>query len=191
MPSRTILPNAAAFCGLSLGPCDTPSTSGLVGRWSVRSRRGMQLLVAAEEGKSWKSACETYLASPTWQSLRPAVSARDGHSCRVCDSPDDFEAHHRHYPPWSRWDLDGLDALLTLCHASQNCIMNGLRSRAHRDGAAPALSDIVRLTPTAPQEIKHEPLSDPSFSIIGASLRCSTIAAWPTRWINRSRRCSR
>ena len=88
-----------------------------------------------------------YIASADWRLLRVKAIARDNHRCRICDSPDDLEVHHRRYPPTDRWDRDCLDALTTLCHDCHASVTDRLRARRYAATSGPMTHDIVRITP--------------------------------------------
>jgi hypothetical protein len=54
-----------------------------------------------------------YLQSEHWQTIRLEVLKRDGDHCRVCNSEDRLEVHHRTY---ERLGCEDLEDLMTLCH---------------------------------------------------------------------------
>lgn len=62
-----------------------------------------------------KMTYNEYMASPEWRQLRAQAIARDGGSCRLCNSSRRLQAHHRHYPPYGAWHLDKIENLTTLC----------------------------------------------------------------------------
>ena len=105
------------------------------------------------------SSYDIYLASAAWHVLRERALARDDHRCRACDSADDLEVHHRRYPPFGRWDLDGLAALTTLCGRCHDCLTSDLRARRYAAQARPVLRDVVRLTSIVEPGDAHERLS--------------------------------
>jgi 5-methylcytosine-specific restriction endonuclease McrA len=67
-----------------------------------------------------------YLRSPRWRLfLRPLRVWMDGKRCRVCNSPDSLEVHHRSYTHRGRsWWRELLD-LTTLCEYHHNEAHNG------------------------------------------------------------------
>ena len=44
-----------------------------------------------------------YYFSAAWRHIRQACLKRDGYRCRLCNSPDDLQAHHRTYS--STWQM--------------------------------------------------------------------------------------
>ena len=62
------------------------------------------------------SDIDAYYSSAAWRSIREACLARDGYRCRLCNSPDDLQAHHRSYARFGHEDVDDLTTLCAPCH---------------------------------------------------------------------------
>jgi 5-methylcytosine-specific restriction endonuclease McrA len=71
-----------------------------------------------------------YLHSPEWLALRERVRKRDGYRCRICNSAEDLNVHHREYP--RRWSEDNETHLTTTCWACH-------QRHHHQDGELRAL----------------------------------------------------
>lgn len=70
-----------------------------------------------------ESLYEELLQTPEWQQRREAILRRDGYRCRVCQSPENLQVHHRqyHYDTQSDaflkpWEYDDTN-LITLCES--------------------------------------------------------------------------
>jgi hypothetical protein len=61
------------------------------------------------------STYDDYLRSPVWQAKRREALQRDGYRCRVCDSAEQLQVHHRRYP--AVLGTETMDDLTTLCDA--------------------------------------------------------------------------
>lgn len=74
--------------------------------------------IAAEMGPSMVKGVEysTYLQTTRWKLLRDEVLARDGYRCRVCNSRECLEVHHRTYERIGNEDFDDLTTLCCRCH---------------------------------------------------------------------------
>ncbi len=60
---------------------------------------------------------QDYLLSPRWPELRKQAIYRDGGRCRLCNSSDNLEVHHRRYPKvWGEETVDDLTTLCSDCH---------------------------------------------------------------------------
>ena len=59
---------------------------------------------------------DPHYASAYWRAIREQCLARDGYRCRLCNSPDDLQAHHRTYERKGKEDLDDLTTLCQPCH---------------------------------------------------------------------------
>ncbi len=94
-----------------------------------------------------RTSYERYIAGPEWRALRLKALQRDGHRCRICNSADDLEVHHRFYPSDGRWERDGADALTSLCVPCHDMSTTELRRRRYAARAIPAPRDVVRITP--------------------------------------------
>ena len=58
-----------------------------------------------------------WLDSPEWAAIKAAVFERDAHRCVMCNSPEDLEVHHRHYPrKREKVQLSDLTLVCRLCH---------------------------------------------------------------------------
>ena len=108
-------------------------------------------------GSSLPTYC-TYMQSASWRRLRLQALTRDKFRCRICDSSNDLEVHHRRYPRRSRWDLDCVDALTTLCNVCHLGVTDLLRKRRYASKAKPALMSVKRLTPMRKGEAAFERL---------------------------------
>lgn len=63
-----------------------------------------------------KMPYEEYLQTPEWKQKREKVLARDEHRCRVCDSDEKLQVHHRTYARRGGEDLNDLTTLCGPCH---------------------------------------------------------------------------
>jgi hypothetical protein len=82
---------------------------------------------------------QAYLKTDYWKEVSAAVKARDGFRCRVCNSPESLEVHHRCYRHKGA-EKEHLNDLTTLC---RKC--HGLY---HSDPPRPILA--VKVVPPAP-----------------------------------------
>jgi 5-methylcytosine-specific restriction endonuclease McrA len=57
-----------------------------------------------------------YLLTPAWHAIAERAKARDGHRCRICNSPDNLEVHHRTYERVGHERLSDLTTLCGECH---------------------------------------------------------------------------
>lgn len=57
-----------------------------------------------------------YLQTPEWDAKRQLILARDKHRCRVCNSTEQLNVHHRTYERRGNEDLDDLTTLCQPCH---------------------------------------------------------------------------
>lgn len=84
----------------------------------IRGGRGIMckncVRVFGDRGGFWEDrGYDKYLKSPDWKSKSDACKERDGNRCRLCNSPERLEAHHRTYERiYHEWPED----LTTLCH---------------------------------------------------------------------------
>jgi len=70
-----------------------------------------------------------YLKSEEWSKLRIVALERDGYRCRVCNSSEGLNVHHRKYPTErNQWESDCLDSLTTLCRKCHNHFHKGDKS---------------------------------------------------------------
>src|SRR4029453_6746375 len=76
---------------------------------------GDSLRLAARGGVSMADT-NAYYFSGAWRRIREACLKRDGYRCRLCNSPDDLQAHHRTYERFGREDLNDLTTLCASCH---------------------------------------------------------------------------
>lgn len=67
-------------------------------------------------GATWKERYAEYLKSPEWAARSKATKERDGNRCRVCNSPDRLQAHHRTYERVGREAEGDLVTLCDPCH---------------------------------------------------------------------------
>lgn len=57
-----------------------------------------------------------YIHTPEWKALRKEALERDLHRCRLCNSTEKLNVHHRVYPT-DGWQNDNVDNLTTLCNS--------------------------------------------------------------------------
>lgn len=57
-----------------------------------------------------------YLKSAYWNEIKEQVLERDKHRCRLCDSSDNLQVHHRTYDNLHNEDLEELITLCKKCH---------------------------------------------------------------------------
>lgn len=62
----------------------------------------------------------SYLASEEWQAKRLARQTLDGNRCRICNSNEQLEVHHRSYKRIFNEDVD--DDLTTLCYRCHEAV---------------------------------------------------------------------
>ena len=98
--------------------------------------------------RSRPASYPAYMLSSQWRALRTQALERDGGRCRLCDSSEDLDVHHRRYPRGGRWELDCLDALTTLCRTCHELTTSELRARRYEKALPPLPRDVVRLTPS-------------------------------------------
>ncbi len=60
-----------------------------------------------------KQEYDAYLHSSVWQEKREKALTRDGHRCRLCNSSNRLNVHHRCYP--KILGTEPLEDLITLC----------------------------------------------------------------------------
>jgi 5-methylcytosine-specific restriction endonuclease McrA len=65
-----------------------------------------------------KKEYHAYLRSPEWKEKREQVLTRDGHKCRLCNSPKAPSVHHRRY--LDNHEEEPLEDLITLCSRCHN-----------------------------------------------------------------------
>lgn len=63
---------------------------------------------------------DLYLRSPLWGQKREGALRRDGYRCRLCNSPDNLNVHHRTYERRGYERLDDLTTLCRDCHAKHH-----------------------------------------------------------------------
>src|SRR5262245_60175292 len=59
---------------------------------------------------------DSHYSSAYWRTIREQCLARDGYRCRLCNSPDALQAHHRTYDRFEKEELDDLTTLCEPCH---------------------------------------------------------------------------
>jgi hypothetical protein len=92
---------------------------------------------------------EEYLQSPEWKARAAAAKERDGNRCRLCNSPDNLNAHHRTYERAGREDPEDLTTLCKWCHTLYSAAVHVL---------APTRGEFhVPVPPVEIAEIKHPP----------------------------------
>ena len=64
----------------------------------------------------WRAWYKVYLTSPVWRSTASRIKARDGHRCRLCNSPDCLQVHHRTYERVGKEEDTDLVTLCDECH---------------------------------------------------------------------------
>jgi len=99
---------------------------------------------------------EQYIGSSGWSKLRAQAIERDGNRCRLCDTTDGLQVHHRRYPPRGQWHLDCLDALTTLCSECHDIITNKQREQRYAGLAAPIVSNLPDRPTTQHQGMANE-----------------------------------
>ena len=61
-----------------------------------------------------------YLGSEAWKIRRDMALERDGRRCRLCNSKDRLEVHHRTYKRRGNEKLDDLTTLCNKCHSAHH-----------------------------------------------------------------------
>lgn len=87
---------------------------------------------------------EEYIVSPAWKAKRAIALARDCFRCRLCDSPDDLEVHHRSYG--RAFGEETTDDLTTLCRLCHDMTTNSIRERRYSRATVKATA-LERLCP--------------------------------------------
>lgn len=77
---------------------------------------------------AFRAQYDAYLASPEWETRRQRVFERDGHRCRICNSPEGLQAHHRTYQRFGREEMDDLTTLCESCHQTFHDIFRSGKS---------------------------------------------------------------
>lgn len=70
----------------------------------------------AKRARPHSAEYEAYLQSPEWRERRRRTLERDGYRCRVCNSPDNLDAHHRTYERFGEELDEDLTTLCRRCH---------------------------------------------------------------------------
>jgi len=73
-------------------------------------------LRSAVRGGMSMADTDSHYTSTYWREIREQCLARDGYRCRLCNSPDDLQAHHRTYERFGREELHDLTTLCASCH---------------------------------------------------------------------------
>src|SRR5262249_45311509 len=93
------------------------------------------------------SDTDPYYSSAAWRHIRAACLARDGYRCRLCNSPDDLQAHHRTY---ERFGREALHDLTTLCASCHDVVTDHLRRIRFATRVLPPVHDVpAPITPQA------------------------------------------
>src|ERR1700730_7372292 len=96
---------------------------------------------------------ERHIASSLWRQLRAEALKRDGYRCRLCDSSEDLEVHHRRYPQLGQWNLARVENLTTPCAECHEVVT--CRQREKRYGSLlHAGAEVFRVVPAI--EVAHE-----------------------------------
>src|ERR1043166_4266602 len=74
--------------------------------------------------------------SSYWRDIREQCLARDNYRCRLCNSPDALQAHHRTY---AHFEKETLDDLTTLCEPCHNLVTDHQRRLRYAIRALPHL----------------------------------------------------
>jgi replicative DNA helicase len=64
-----------------------------------------------------KDEYAAYRLTPRWQELRGLALERDGYRCRVCNSPERLDVHHRTYDRVGHEEVGDLTTLCDECHS--------------------------------------------------------------------------
>lgn len=59
---------------------------------------------------------DPHYSSSYWRAIREQCLARDDYRCRLCNSPDALQAHHRTYERFGKEELNDLTTLCESCH---------------------------------------------------------------------------
>ena len=94
-------------------------------------------------------------ASVAWRSLREACLARDGYRCRLCNSPDDLQAHHRTY---ARFGHEAVDDLTTLCAPCHDLVTDHQRRLRFAARVLPPLHEVPAPLPAPPFVSSRSPM---------------------------------
>ena len=93
---------------------------------------------------------DDYMRSEAWRRKRMARLELDHHCCRLCDSIEDLEVHHRpgSYPciPNESVERD----LITLCRACHELITNRIRTKRYAAQPAPLLTPVTSVSHSRP-----------------------------------------
>jgi hypothetical protein len=81
-----------------------------------------------------------HYASTYWRTIRQQCLTRDNHRCRLCNSSEQLEAHHRTY---ERAGQEQLEDLTTLCKQCHDVVTDHQRRIRFAVRVLPALGDIL------------------------------------------------
>ena len=59
---------------------------------------------------------DSHYSSHYWRTIREQCLARDNSRCRLCNSPEALQAHHRTYERFGKEDVNDLTTLCAECH---------------------------------------------------------------------------
>ena len=79
--------------------------------------------------------------SAYWRTLREQCFARDNYRCRLCNSPDTLQAHHRTY---ERFGHELLDDVTTLCEPCHVVVTDYQRRTRYTVRALPAFEAVAQ-----------------------------------------------
>lgn len=104
---------------------------------------------------------EEYIASSVWKAKRELALERDGFRCRLCNSGDDLEVHHRSYG--DELGSETIDDLTTLCVECHDIVTATIRRRRYN---RVQLSATPSLRVSAGQiEVRTNEVSKPEISV--------------------------
>jgi 5-methylcytosine-specific restriction endonuclease McrA len=105
---------------------------------------------------------KTYIQSDDWQKKRSVRLWLDGFRCRLCDSVEDLEVHHRptSYPRIPHESI--YDDLITLCRICHALVTERIRAQQFSVAQVPLLTAIEEIV--APRPVReHQPLPNLTF----------------------------
>lgn len=89
----------------------------------------------------WYARYLEYLQSPEWAEIRRKRHEIDGWRCRLCNTQDDLECHHRTYERLGREDVNDLTTLCRRCHEVHT---SEIRSRKYKSSKLSKVKAVVQ-----------------------------------------------
>ena len=121
---------------------------------------------------------DPHYASAYWRNIREQCLARDGYRCRLCNSPDELQAHHRTYDRKGREDLEDLTTLCRECH---DVVTDHQRRQRYATRVLPIFADVSQPLPASVVSTYKEVVIETSTVVSVDRSRTAHDALWTTR----------